>query len=557
MSETPQGLQTQRLPNRRRWRPSGLGWSIAAIGALVLLRLWLTNDLSIAARPIAPHDDALFVRLADSIIHGHWLGKYDELTLAKGPGYPLYIAANYALHIPLLLAEQLLYISFCLLFLLAIRPWRWPSVLQLSLLASLLFHPASFPTGSLAHVTREGIYPALSGLVLACALGLLLRATRPLRQVLAWSCGLGFTFGWFWLTREEGLWLMPSVGLLLAACLMRVWQGATVDRWRRSLACLAGVAMTLVMINGVCLMNRIKYGQYTTLEFRSSAFLDAYGALTRIRPSQFHPRIPVPRESRELAYAASPTFARLRPYLDGDHCRGWISNSSQTTCEYDIAGGWFMWALRDAVQVSEKPRNAAEALRFYRTMADEINLACDRGVLPSGPRRSTLTPPLDFRYLSPARVAFLSGMRRLMALDDLERRRDRSIGPQALIDHVGAITHSATAATRPSFNQPQSARQPVRRVLGKVYKILSIVLIAASACCILAFPRWRRYHPDVVLLLLAIGGALLLRLAMLAWIDATSFAAMDTRYLSPLYVLLWLFITLPFCGALASRKAAP
>ncbi len=45
----------------------------------------------------AGHYDALFVNLAPRILQGNWLGKYNNLTLAKGYFYPLFIAFNFIL----------------------------------------------------------------------------------------------------------------------------------------------------------------------------------------------------------------------------------------------------------------------------------------------------------------------------------------------------------------------------------------------------------------------------------------------------------------------------
>ena len=37
-------------------------------------------------------DDGLFLRLAQEISEGRWLGEYDHLTLVKGPIFPIFIA---------------------------------------------------------------------------------------------------------------------------------------------------------------------------------------------------------------------------------------------------------------------------------------------------------------------------------------------------------------------------------------------------------------------------------------------------------------------------------
>src|SRR4051812_22443952 len=78
------------------------GWFWAAI-ALTAVKLWLTAAQTIYAIGPAFHDDRLFVELAARVLQGEWLGPYNQFTLAKGPLFPLFIAAMFKLGVPLLL----------------------------------------------------------------------------------------------------------------------------------------------------------------------------------------------------------------------------------------------------------------------------------------------------------------------------------------------------------------------------------------------------------------------------------------------------------------------
>src|SRR5713101_7956630 len=92
-----------------------------AIGALVLLRLWLGSRLHVTPK-VAPHDDLLFLDQAKALLDGQWLGKLDALTLIKGPFYPLFIAATQVAGIRLIAAEQWFYVASCGLFAVALTP---------------------------------------------------------------------------------------------------------------------------------------------------------------------------------------------------------------------------------------------------------------------------------------------------------------------------------------------------------------------------------------------------------------------------------------------------
>ena len=88
---------------------------------LAVFKLWLVNGQTLIANPQYAHDDALFIRLAENLVQGEWLGPYDNLTLVKGPFYPLWIALSFKLSLPLLLSQHLLYIFACMVFVLALR----------------------------------------------------------------------------------------------------------------------------------------------------------------------------------------------------------------------------------------------------------------------------------------------------------------------------------------------------------------------------------------------------------------------------------------------------
>ena len=82
----------------------------AAWLAVGILSLWVRGGFPLHAIGWAEADDALFIRLARSLALGQWLGPYDNLTLAKGPFYPAFIAMSALAGIPLKIAEHVIYL---------------------------------------------------------------------------------------------------------------------------------------------------------------------------------------------------------------------------------------------------------------------------------------------------------------------------------------------------------------------------------------------------------------------------------------------------------------
>ena len=244
------------------------------------------------------------------------MGPYDRLTLAKGPAYPIWIAVLHRLQLPLLLGQHLLYGVACWVVVRALGPLGVTPWLRLALFGLLLFNPLTFGQ-SPQRVIRAGIYPALTLFVIAGAVGVHLRHQAGPRTLARWSAGLGLALAAFWLTREEGIWLLPSLALLIGTTLLALQRSGGADRRLRLLLSQSWAPVFLAAVLGVCGLNLFHYGVFVTVEFKHQAFLAAYGSLSRIEPEKRHRYVPVPREAREQAYAVSPTFRELRPLLKG------------------------------------------------------------------------------------------------------------------------------------------------------------------------------------------------------------------------------------------------
>ena len=125
--------------------------------------LILAMNLPVTLRTQGIHDDALYWGHAFQIVNGNWLGAYSQMTLAKGPGFPLFLAANAVLGIPVTLLIALLYLFACRLTAKTLQEIGVNKYLVLILYVVILFHPALFPT----IIIRDNIYPALSLIIIS------------------------------------------------------------------------------------------------------------------------------------------------------------------------------------------------------------------------------------------------------------------------------------------------------------------------------------------------------------------------------------------------------
>src|SRR5262249_14749888 len=141
---------------------------------------------------------------------------------------------------------------------------------------------------------------------------------------------LGLLAALFWLTREEGVWLVPALAVLVMAGALRLWRDwrSGINRAPRALAGLArlpgipgaGLAAVLAVVAG---LNERHYGTFMLNEFQTGSFPRAYGALSRIQSGEWVRHVPVSDSALQAAYSASAAARELQPYFDGVSGQAW------------------------------------------------------------------------------------------------------------------------------------------------------------------------------------------------------------------------------------------
>lgn len=191
-----------------------------------LFSLWIRAGFPVFGIPASPHDDALFQHLARNLLMGEWLGEYNNLTLAKGMFYPFFISASAVAGLPLKMAEHLLYLGCALLAARYFVRVTGREIAGLALFVLLAFNPFLW-TEEMARVMREGIYLSLSMALLILSFALLLPSENSSSGrigIAAKALITGIVAGFYWLTREEGMWLAPALATLFIFAFAHQWQ---------------------------------------------------------------------------------------------------------------------------------------------------------------------------------------------------------------------------------------------------------------------------------------------------------------------------------------------
>jgi len=509
---------------------------LALLALLVAAKLSFTADLRLTVIGNALHDEALFVDQADAIMHGHWLGDFNDRTLSKGPVFPLFLAAVGRSHLPLQFVQLAVHALACLLFLAAVRPLLPRVGPRLLLFAVLLFDPHTYSSETIGRVLRSGLHPALTLIFLAGLFGLGVRLARPPRALLGWSLLAGFGWLAFWFCREEGLWLVPSAILGGGAVAFAAFRLRDAHRGGR----LAVLLLPFVIFAaGDGLLRYVNYRHYRaamTVDVNDGAFPAAYGALVRLTPERELPTVPVPHETQLRAYAVSPAFAELRPYLEGELGATWVRLSREANggdlAPTEIRGGWYQWALRDAAAQAGHYRDAATANAYWSRVAAEINGAVAAGRIAGGPKRSGFLPRLHASDLPALRHSFADAAKVVVQFAHFTTQFLGVNNPPDRLAVFARVTNEGQSMQW----APPTRLTDVRITLSKIYGWFSVpASIAACAGLIVLAVRAARTRrgafPLVIALALA-GGAVALMLVV-SLVDATSFTAVIGTYLAP------------------------
>jgi hypothetical protein len=538
---------------------------------MLLFKIWLTGAQTVQAISFAGHDERLFLQMTAHVLEGNWLGDYTQMTLIKGPFYSLFIACAFLLGLPLFTAQQLFYGLACMILMQALRPLALKFWIQVMVYMLLLFNPVTYDMAVHSRVLRQNIIPALSVLVISGLIGMHLRREFCFKRLLPWALLLGVSIAAFYLTREDAIWITPALFLPWFSTIYLILRDYHVTRLRKLfVVVLCPFAVFGLSLFVICGLNWKKYGIFTTCELRHPSFKAAYGALTRIKPTTWHPYIPVARETRERIYEVSPAFAELRVHFEGNLGFNWANSSKHVLNlppeQREIGGGWFVWALRDAVSYAGHTRSGAEAMAFYDRITKEVNAACDQGLIAAGPSRSGFLSPWNSSYNRPLVGALKKTAMMLITLEDLQVEPIYSQGTENGLRIFSDLTRERLEPVagekfrligQSKLNKIKlSLLAPIGR--GYNFTLPWLGGFAGISILISFWIAWRRslfnYWGIVSIGLL---GSCVALVAICAVVDTSSFPAISPAYLTGgygFYILFIFFSILSMCTMLVQRK---
>lgn len=353
-------------------------WSIVASVLIIIAQIYLISVQPVNMWLTGIYDDALMVEEAYSILNGEWLGEYNALTLVKGPFTPAFMALASFLHIPFIMAQDLFFIGACVLLICVFKKFIKSDFEKVCVLVLMIFNPIVYST-ELCRAYRDGVYLSLVIYLIAFSFAIFLKRNEKAKKLLIYCVGLGFTIGFLILCREESVWLAPYLVIFVVLTIIYIIKDINVlEKLKKSIMLIIPFLIALLLVILVMLLNYKYYGVFQLNQYWGKEFKEAYGAFTRIIPDERLSKVPVTTDALEKAYEVSSKCMELKEYFDRT-IPMWAKLGDGVWNQ--VQGGYFHWALIRAVEHNGYYENAKMANDFYSELAQQINDACDIGMI--------------------------------------------------------------------------------------------------------------------------------------------------------------------------------
>lgn len=344
---------------------------------LIYLHFWRYIPIDILTQ--ATFDDGWFMTRAFHILRFEWFGKYDFVTLIKGPAYAFFLALTALSGLSLQFTSGLLHVFSSGLIIYSLLPYIKNSYYSYFIFLILLL--TQFVT---QRVIRDEfslcIFLVCISLIVICFVTKIKERRKPINILL-----LGLMIGIFLLTREDSFY---SIIIFIPLFLLIVFftEKKYIKENFSSIVLIFVVALSLHYLYKT--INYFKYGSFVGIELLDSDYQSALESIYRVRDFPAKKYIDVSGDNLESIYKISPSMKKISNYLRDN---SWIIDNTFINPESDDKAnclngeiickdyhrGYFMWALRKAAHINGIYSSPTNAKNFYRSITNEINQACE------------------------------------------------------------------------------------------------------------------------------------------------------------------------------------
>jgi hypothetical protein len=497
----------------------------------ILINLKFRTSIPITAAILSPHDDQLGIELASNLLAGDWLGVWNNRTLAKPPGYSLYLSMAHFIPIQLAVLNQIIYIILVgVVLVLAQRFFACSDLVKkiatYITFVYLIFQPILF------HPEANRIYrSSLPIMMLTLVFALLLlkifeRLNHPINflkmelkdkiKVYSLFGLLSFTYAMMVLFRYESFWIVICSAPLIILMILLKFAGVrkVKGEFWGYIKFLIPIPIFVVVfyfspIYAVQESNQVRYGVPITENYFQGSFPEAINLWSSINVGRDpRPYVIVSSDQRNAVYEISSTAALLKPYLE-DRESGWHAPACAKLNLCDNVGAWFTWQIRDAAVQTGTVYSERTFQNFFQTIATDIKSACDRKYFECLPK-SNLAGSKPLQEI-PKKQLIEFTLRNFQVLLPLNFKYDETFSKT---DNLGA-PEQVVALTHQVANYPistaytEAGLASASKQFNTASKIYSVINWLAFIFALLGIAlRWKRQIPlelKLVLVFLGLG----------------------------------------------------
>ena len=526
----------------------------------VIVKLVLTyGQFATIYPPLAPIDDDLMFTLAQNIANGNWLGEYGYLTLSKHAFFAVWLAFVHKTGIPYLIANMLLWSVAGLAMTMAVSPALRKNWQKLLLFLFLLYNPAQSAQYA-TRIYRDAIFPSLCVFFFAGIVGIGLRYRNEIKSWIIWLLMYGTAFGCIYLCREDGMWVIPFFAVAFVIVTFLLIKEKAKYRVAKITLMVMPFAISCAMICGYSYMNYIHYGRFIVSDFTSGEFVSAYGALTGLEQDEWNPIVAVPEDVRQDVYREAPVFAPVEEALKNPLLMEGYYNKGLK----DFQSGSFYWALRTALSNLGYYETPQMAQRYYEQLTEEIQTAVNEGRLKTSngktKLRKSVTPPIKPQYVPDVLSETFAGFKAVILFEQCSPYAEKAVGYPEEIKEVEEFIHTQ-GDTGYVEGTDISYMSPARKILHVCLETVAFLYkISVPIMFIIAiFWQIKKFRTDISkkefdmdsmanIIMLGLLGMALLRCAMIAFVEVSSFGiGTYVMYLSTVHPLIITYSLIGFC----------
>ena len=361
---------------------------IICIIVFAIIKQILVANIPITPYPNQGYDDNMMVDMAVQIRAGDWLGEYTSNTLVKGPFFPFLLAVINYLGFSYIGVMNLIYTIACIYFIYTIKDIFKTKKSLFAIYLVLLFNPVSYAFWTLQRVYRNGITLAQAIVVIGSLFAMYQRRNKKVRDMLHFAIIGGLTLASLWLTREDGIWILPFVLVVTLIVLISILYMNIKEKKKFKITkTLVGKVIVSILpliilfgsINVIRTINYAKYGVYVYNEINDGYFGKVIKAMYSVKTDEDIQYVTVTRNKLNKIYEYSETLSSIRPQMEAS-MDAWDYNDRHPG-DTQVEDGWFWWALKEAGENAGIYENAQTANEFYKKVYEEIEQAKKDGNL--------------------------------------------------------------------------------------------------------------------------------------------------------------------------------